>query len=444
MNEPTDWTSAIAILAGGLVLGALIVFFFSRRRSSAPAAVLPDFERRDLEAKRDSLVDQLRNLDEQNIEERARLEAETADVLRKLDNAPRASAPPARGEGPGGAAPAPGRAMSPALKGFLWGAGSFAALAGLFFFVMQSSTQRQEGGSLTGDIPMAQQQATQQNPIVAQLEAAVQNDPNNLAMRNDLAQAYLETDNLMGVFEQTRFVLEKSPNDSRALTFQALVRMAMGEAEAATQMLQQATKSDPKNLDAWVSLAWVNVQQKKLDEAEKMIAEAAKQSPGDKARLEDVFRQMKAQAAGQPAEPTPAQIASGELPAGHPPIDGAPAPAAAMQSAARPPAPADGKSVSVTLELDPAATLKAGTLYVMARNPMGGPPVAVKRLQVASFPITFDFGSADSMMGQPLPDKFRLEARLDSDGDAATKPPTDPSAMQNDVAPGTTVKLALK
>jgi hypothetical protein len=65
-------------------------------------------------------------------------------------------------------------------------------------------------------------------------------------------------------------------------------------------------------------------------------------------------------------------------------------------------------------------------------------------MQVASFPITFDFGSADSMMGQPLPDKFRLEARLDSDGDAATKPPTDPSAMQNDVAPGTTVKLALK
>jgi hypothetical protein len=48
------------------------------------------------------------------------------------------------------------------------------------------------------------------------------------------------------------------------------------------------------------------------------------------------------------------------------------------------------------------------------------------------------------MMGQPLPDKFRLEARLDSDGDAMTRPPTDPSAMQNDVAPGASVKLALK
>ncbi len=439
MNEPTDWTSAIAILAGGLFLGALVIFFFSRRKSSSPASVIPELERKDLEAKRDSLVGQLRALDEENIEERTRLETETAAVLRRLDNAPqpavaRASDEPERSS----AAPS----MNPAMKGFLWGAGSFAALAGLAFLVMNQATPRQEGGSLTGDIPMTQQQASQTNPIVMQLEAAVQKDPNNLQMRNDLAQAYLETDNLMGVFEQTKFVLEKSPTDSRALTFQALVRMAMGEADAATQMLQQATQSDPKNLDGWVSLAWVYVQQNKLDDAEKMIAEAAKHSPNDKARLDDVFRQMKAQAAGAPAEPTQAQMASGELPAGHPPIDGGPPTQA--QTAVRPAAPADGRSVTITLELAPSAAQKSGVLFVMARNPMGGPPVAVKRMQVASFPITFDFGSADSMMGQPLPDKFRLEARLDSDGDAATKPPTDPSAMQNDVAPGTAVRLALR
>jgi cytochrome c-type biogenesis protein CcmH len=438
VNEPTDWTSAIAILGGGLVLGALIVFFFSRRRSSSPASVIPDLERKDLEAKRDSLVAQLRALDEENVEERARLESETAAVLRRLDS--QSPLPAAGGEGQGEGLPS-GPAMNPALKGFLWGVGSFAVLAGLAYFVVNQATPRQEGGSVTGNTPMAQQQAApQQNPMVMQLEAAVQKDPNNLQLRNDLAQAYLETDNLMAVFEQTKFVLDKKPDDSRALTFQALVRMAMGEAEEAKKMLERATKSDPKNLDGWVSLAWVYVQQNKIAEAEKMIAEAKKQSPNDAVRLDDVFRQMKAQASGAPAEPTPAQIASGELPAGHPPIDGAPAPA----QPTRPAAPADSKSVSITLELDPAASLKAGTLYVLARNPMGGPPVAVKRLQVTSFPITFDFGSADSMMGQPLPDKFRLEARLDSDGDAATKPPTDPSAIQNDVAPGTAVKLALK
>lgn len=448
MNEPTDWTSAIAILAGGLFLGVLIVFFFRRR--SSPAAVIPELEIKDLEAKRDSLVAQLRELDEENVEERTRLEAETADVLRRLDSqaplAARRREARAEGHQP---APSSRPAMSPAMRGFLWGVGSFAALAGLAYFVMNQSTPREEGGSVTGSIPSAQQQqvASQTNPIVMQLEAAVQKDPNNLPLRNDLAQAYLETDNLMAVFEQTKFVLDKSPNDSRALTYQALVRMAMGEADAATKMLERATKSDPKNLDSWVSLAWVFTQQNRVADAEKMIAEAAKHSPNDKARLQDVFRQMKAQAAGAPAQPAAAaQVAGGELPAGHPPVDGAPAPAAgSMQTAAaRPTPPADGKSISLTLELDPAAAQKSGILYVLARNPMGGPPVAVKRLQVMSFPITFDFGSADSMMGQPLPDKFRLEARLDSDGDAATKPPTDPSAMQNDVAPGTSVKLALK
>jgi hypothetical protein len=184
-----------------------------------------------------------------------------------------------------------------------------------------------------------------------------------------------------------------------------------------------------------------------MGEAEKMIAEAAKQSPGDKQRLDQVFAQMKQHVAEAKAQPAQTAAAS-ELPAGHPPIDGAPAPAAL---AAQTPAPAQtpagaaaGPSIKVTLDLDPGAQQKSGVLFVMARNPQGGPPVAVKRMQVASFPVTFDFGAADSMMGQPLPAKFRLEARLDSDGDAATKPPTDPSAAQADVAPGANVKLALK
>lgn len=429
MNQPTDWTSAIAILAGGLVLGALIVYLFSRRKA---APVVADLDRKDLEAKRDALIAQLRALDDNNVEERARLEAETAEVLRKLDQAQQSPLPAGRGEG---GASAPGERMNPTMKGFLWGAGSFAALAALALFVSKQATPRQEGGSLTGNLPTQQQQAMpqQQNPIVAQLEAAVQRDPGNLQLRNDLAQAYLETDNLMAVFEQTKFVLDKSPDDSRALTYQSLVRMAMGEADTATQMLQRATRSDPKNLDSWVSLAWVYVQQNQIAEAEKMIAEAKKQSPGDQARLDEVFRQMKAQAAGAPA-----QVASGgELPEGHPPIDEPPA-------AAQPAAAADGRSVTVTLDLDPSATRRSGVVFVIARNPMGGPPAAVKRMQVASFPVTLQLSSADSMMGQPLPDRFRLEARLDSDGDAMTRPPTDPSAMQNDVAPGASVKLALK
>ena len=149
---------------------------------------------------------------------------------------------------------------------------------------------------------------------------------------------------------------------------------------------------------------------------------------------------MKSQASEAPAA-APDAMASGQLPAGHPPVNGsAPVPPATPAPAA----PADGRFINVTLDLDPSAAQKTGILYVIARNPMGGPPVAVKRMQAVTFPISFQLSSADSMMGQPLPDKFRLEARLDSDGDAATKPPTDPSAMQNDVTPGANVKLNLR
>ncbi|MFP5247259.1 MAG: tetratricopeptide repeat protein, partial [Thermoanaerobaculia bacterium] len=351
-------------------------------------------------------------------DERTRLELETAAVLRQLDSR---GVIPSAVEGS-----ASSSQMNPTIRGFLWGAGSFAALAALGFFVYQQANPREQGEVATGGMPGAQQQQQQApaDPMVLQVEAAVQRDPNNLGLRNQLAQLYLERENLMGVFEQTKFVLDKAPDDSRALTYQALVRLAMGDAASAQAMLEHATKSDPKNLDSWVALAWLHTQHNRLAEAERMIDEAGRQSPNDKARLDQVFADMKAHAARMKQQPA---VAGNELPAGHLPV-----------------ADAGEKSIQVTLDLDPSAATKTGILYVMARNPAGGPPIAVKRLQVTSFPVTIALGSADSMMGQQLPDKFRLEARLDSDGDAATKLPTDPTAMQNDVVPGAVVKLALK
>ena len=437
MTETTDWTSALVILGAGLALGALFIFFFNKRKTRTLGDER-ELARKDLEAKRDALVAQLRD-PSTTPDERARLEKETAEVLRKLDAGRASARPPGEGRR---AEPHPtsSTAMNPTTKGFLWGAGSVAALAALFYFVMQAATPRQEGGSLTGNLPGEQQQQPQQqqqqpqqaDAMLQQLQGAVQRDPENLQLRNDLAQAYLERENLMAVFEQTKFVLDRKPEDSRALTYAALVRMAMGESDAAKSMLQRASKSDPKNLDSWVGLAWMAAQRNDIKEAEAMMAEAAKQSPNDKPRLDEVLRQMKL-AAAQPQRPV--ETASGELPPNHPPVDGTPTPVAG---------PVSGPSVNVTLELDPSARAKTGVLFVIARNPAGGPPAAVKRLAGVTFPVTITLSSADSMMGQPLPAKFRLEARLDSDGDATTKPPTDPAAMQNDVVPGANVKLALK
>jgi Tfp pilus assembly protein PilF len=430
MTTATDWVSAIAILAAGLVLGALFVYL-NKRKSAQTLGGDVDLERKDLEAKRDALVQQLRD-PSLGIDERQRLERETADVLRKLD-AYKRTAPPAT------SAAAPSMAMNPTIKGFIWGAASTAALFGLGYFVMQQSKPRQQGDELTGGIAQTQQQApmapAQADAALQQLQAAAQAQPENLQLRNDLAQAYFERENLMEVFQQTKIVLAKEPDNSRALTLQALVRMTMGETDDATKMLQHATQSDPKNLDGWVALAWVYAQSNRMPDAERMIAEAGRQVPEQRARLANVFVQMKAQLAQHEMA---AQQGGGGLPEGHPDVDGA-APAAAGAAPA-----ASGPGVRVTLDLDPAATQRTGIVFVIARNPAGGPPVAVKRVVATSFPMNVDITAADSMMGQTLPASFRVEARLDSDGDPLTKPATDPAAAQEGVVPGATVRLALK
>ena len=438
----TDWASAISILAAGLILGALFVFFFRRRKTSS--TVESDLQRKDLEAKRDALLQQLQDPDLEP-GERTRLELETAQTLRALDGL---GAVPAVVRGGGQDAATTATGMSPAVKGFLWGACSVGALAALFYFVMQQATPRTEGGTVTGAMggqtPQTPPQPAQTDPMVMQLEAAVQREPDNLQLHNDLAQAYLERDNLMAVFEQTKIVLAKSPNDARALTFQGLVRMAMGETEVATRMLQQATKADPKNLDGWVGLAWVYAQSDRMKEAEATMAEAARQSPKDRARLEEVLGQMKQHV--EELKNQPAQTASaGALPQGHPAIDGAPTPGAppAMPAATPSAAPVAG-AVRVTVTIDPSASVRSGVLFVMVKNPAGGPPIAVKRAVVMSFPTTVEISAADSMMGQQLPASFRLEARLDTDGDAMTKNPTDPKAAQEGVTAGSSVTLSLK
>ncbi|HWO47870.1 MAG TPA: hypothetical protein VNM41_07390, partial [Solirubrobacterales bacterium] len=171
----------MAILAAGIVVGLLFMFTFNKRRKTFG----DDVALKDLNAKRDALVQQLRDPG-LSADERTRLELETAEVLRRLDtHKPSAAAPAAPVASP----------MNPTIKGFLWGAGSVAALAGLGYFVMQQATPRAPDGSLTGGItgqqpPMAAAAPATTDPVVQQLEAAVQRDPNNLQLRNDLAQAY--------------------------------------------------------------------------------------------------------------------------------------------------------------------------------------------------------------------------------------------------------------
>lgn len=415
MNASTDWMSALAILAAGLVLG-LLVFFASRRRKASTAN-----KRTELEARRDALVQQLRELGDDVVDdERVWLEGETAEVLRALDTLPAAPVQTA----------APRRAS--AASGFVWGV-ACALIAGGIVYYVSTFAKKSESAATAPE----QQMAT---AGVKQLEEAVRTDPKNADHRIALAKAYFGQNDLMASFEQTKAVLDENPNEPRALTYNAVVRMSMGELDGARAMLEQATQLDPKLLDAWVALASARTQSGDGSGASVAINSAIAQHPEEEARLRSVFEEIKRQAPSAHPTTTPAAVASSNLPPDHPPMPGMTSMPAPEPTAASGPAP---KPIHVTVSLDPMSSIKSGIVYVIARGAEAGHPLAVKRVEASTFPLSVELGGKDSMMGQPLPASVRVEARLDSDGDAGTKGAADLNAFANGVAAGSSVNLKL-
>jgi len=417
----TDWLSAIGILVAGFIAGLIFVYAYVRR-DRRPLDV--DVERRDLEAKRDTLVQQLREIDDGDPaapEEKARLEHEAAEVLRQLDVRDGAAGtvgaagfiPPKRDE-----KPKPTTGQQSAFKGFLWGAGSVAALVLLGYFAMRTATPREEAAAPQASAPPAA------GSSVEPLEAAVKRNPDDVEARLELAKAYLDRENLIGVFEQTQAILQKTPGDPRAQTYQAIVRVAMGQLEAARTLLDAATKHDPALTEAWVALAWLNTREGKSEDATAAIREAIKRNPREEARLNDVLAQMRTQAVLAPA---PAESAA---------PSSAPAPASSA-----------GLAVRVVLQLDASVRVpQSGVIFVIARaaGVTSGPPAAVKRVPLGAFPVTVDLSAADSMMGQPLPAQMRIEARIDSDGVGTTRAANDPAGAVEGVRVGERVTVVLR
>lgn len=394
----TDWLSASAMLAAGLIVGFMFLYGMKRRQAK------PDTVRADLEAKRDALLARLREDPSDK-----RLEREAAEVLKKLDGLGGAAASQAAVGRLKPAAPQ----NNAAIKGFAWGAASVAVLAAIGFFVMQQAKPKEA---------MAPANAPA-NDAFTSLQRSVQQNPDNLSLRDDLAKAYLDRDDLNGVAEQTRYVLQRNPNDARALTYQALVHIAARQPEAAQAMLQKATTVDPNLLDAWVGLAWLNAESGNIAGAQAAIDEGKKRHPEQAARLDELMKHLRSP-----------QQAPAAAPAAQPP---------AAQPAA---APASGEAVHITLNAANTTYPPTAVIWVIIRSAgsTSGPPEAVKRVPLGSFPIKVDVTAADSMMGQPLPAKMHIEARIDSDGNPMTRDPKDPAGSADNVGLGQSISLTLK
>lgn len=69
---------------------------------------------------------------------------------------------------------------------------------------------------------------------------------------------------------------------------------------------------------------------------------------------------------------------------------------------------------------------EGAVLFLIARPGEAGPPLAVQRIAAPSFPLSFEIGPGDRMIATlPFAGELRLTARLDSDGDAASRSPGD-------------------
>ena len=463
---PVDWALPVAMLVGGLVIGTIVAILVSRRgartrKDEATSDAMPrELEIRDLDAKRDSLFDQLRELDDTSTKrdadqlaaERYELELEAASTLRRLDELTGRHAPSRRAgavatSATGAAAEVVTVAPPPSpYKGFLWGIGSAAAIVALVLFVAKSADERGEGGSMTGNTELGSGMqpaggAGQADPELQQILSRVEANPNDLELRNELAFQQLMREQLMSVFETTQYVLERRPGDPAALTYQSVVRLAMGQSAVAEQMLKQAIEARPDLLDARVYLSLTYAQTGRYDEAKAAIDEAIRLSPAEADRLRQLWAQVEAQKASGPAPTSAGMKDDPHAGIALPPMSGSgaePAPA---------PASTDPRAVRGTLALVAGGNVPRGAavfLIVRPAGSKGGAPVAVARVDATSFPLSFEVSQANSMMGQPLPESMLIEARVDLDGNPMTRDAGAPSGAADNVPAGSTgVKIDL-
>jgi cytochrome c-type biogenesis protein CcmH len=459
----TAWGWPLAVLAAGLVLGALGAWRMRRGAVAASAADATPLELRDLDGRLDVLVLQLRELQdlaakrspEQLARERYALELQAAEVLCEREERAASIAPKRKAKATAAAesgaavedVPAGFFASRPALRGFAWGTVTVASLAALLFYVGRDAGPRDEGGSLTGNLPPrgsspgAPQADAGAEAEEAEVRAAVARNPDDLDARLDLAMLHLRRRDLMEVWNETQYVLGKQPGHPRALSYQALVRLAMGQPDMARQMLKEALARDPNLFEAYLHLALVETRAGRDGQAQAAIDEASRRFPERAETLARVLPELRA-AGRQEGVAT----ADGDPHAGVPPPASAPEREGPVDSGG-----GQGTSgMAGVIELPAALAPRVGAraiVFVTVRESgaAGGPPVAVKRLPASSFPLRFAIGPGDSMMGQPLPARARLEARVDSDGDPMTRDASDPSARLDDVATGSSgLRLVLR
>lgn len=286
--ETVEWLPAVAVLVAGLVGGIILIALSrNRRRELAREAEVEAVD--DLERQRDLLIARLREMrDSDDQAARRALEVEAAAVLRRIeelgDKEPSEKTEEREDRDVGRAK----------IGGFLWGVGAAAVVGLIIFFVATSASDRSEGGSVTGGGGMAAAQPQQPAvpPELRNLEEWVERNPDDLDARLELARVYLMQQEMMKVWDQTQYVLERSPGNPRARAYQGVVRLAMGQTDVALQMLEESIEADPTLLDARIHLALAYLQLGRPQEAVRTLEDAKKVHPAQAPMIDELLQEV--------------------------------------------------------------------------------------------------------------------------------------------------------
>jgi cytochrome c-type biogenesis protein CcmH len=250
---------------------------------------------------------------------------------------------------------------------------------------------------------------------ISQLEKLTRADPKNFADQATLARAYMEVHRYEDASAAYAKAYALDPAADLDVEYaEALLRTSPDRKfpPQAVALLEKALQKDPQNQRA---LFFLGLHQRQS---------------GQPAAAVETWERLAAQLDAGTANELQRQIAMARKEAGMPAVE------------------VEEALLDVEVALDPtlAASAKPGTvLYVFARSPAGGPPVAVKRLTPTAYPVQVGLGDADS----PMPTaklsaqtEVLLAARLSMTGDV--KPSSgDLEADPVTVKPGEKARLTL-
>ena len=222
-------------------------------------------------------------------------------------------------------------------------------------------------------------------------------------------RAAFEKGNWSQAIEAFKKVLESDPNHPEAHAYMGLILAQAGHMDGALTAFDRALAAAP-NLPMAL---WGK-------------GMALYQTGGDPAEarrlLQKVSGTMPPGPEKEEVDKTIAQLAQG---------GNVKAPTSKPSQAAAQSSSVAGAQIEGVVDVDPKLKGKIdgqAVLFIIAKatSGAGGPPLAVKKITSPKFPVAFSLGAQDVMIpGTPFSGKIFLSARLDKDGNPATREPGD-------------------